>query len=81
MSLITYTKQITADNRLAKQEMSKAGDNLKEMQALASEEHAKVISLEQEVERLRGVELEQHKFKERMPAIEHYLKLIPKLAE
>lgn len=81
MSLIAYTKQVTSDNRRVKVEIAEAQHELKKMQTLASEEHAKAISLEQEVEQLRGIERELQRFKKRMPAIEHYLKVIPKLTE
>jgi hypothetical protein len=51
------------------------------MQGLASAERAKVLLLEQEVERLRPLEQELLRFKARLPAIEHYLRLLPRLVQ
>lgn len=54
------------------------------MQDLASEERAKTLELELELDRLRPLEREVRKLRRleaRLPAIEHYLKLIPKLTE
>ena len=54
------------------------------MESLSSGENAKVLLLQQELERLRPLEREVqklYKLQARLPAVEHYLGLIPKLVE
>ncbi|KAF2788106.1 hypothetical protein K505DRAFT_411065 [Melanomma pulvis-pyrius CBS 109.77] len=81
LNLIRYSRQITIDHAQVKEELAKTQDRLRSTQTLGEEEHNKVLVLEQENQRLRTAEAELQKFKGRMPAIEHYLKLVPKMAE
>lgn len=88
MALDTYAKQVYRDHRRAKIELSAFRSNFDKVQTIASEEHEKMVALEQEtqslrqeVQRLQAVEKELQGFKERKPAIMHYLKIIPKMVE
>lgn len=84
LALIRYSKSATTAHKHSEQKLAEAQGKLRTMQDLASEEHAKVVSLEQEVEHLRPFEKDiqkLYKLQARLPAIEHYLKLLPKLAE
>jgi predicted RNA-binding protein with EMAP domain len=81
MSLIGYSKRTMTELRRVKAELAEVQYNLGQVQSLASEEHAKAVTLEQEVERLRPMESALRSFQERKPEIEHYLRTIPKLAE
>ncbi|KAF2872756.1 hypothetical protein BDV95DRAFT_543035 [Massariosphaeria phaeospora] len=64
--------------------LTETENELKRVQNVASEEHMKVMALEEENGRLRAMLPELQKYealKGRMPAIQHYLKLIPTIAE
>lgn len=74
LSLIRYSKNITAAYKQAIKISSKADAKLRDMEGIASAEHGKVHSLEQKAQKLRRLEA-------RLPAIEHYLSIIPRLAE
>lgn len=56
-------------------------NRLRTIQALGEEEHDKALTLERENLRLHDTETKLHKLQVRMPAIEHYLKLVPTLAK
>lgn len=58
-----------------------AQNNYNVVEKSLEESHAKLETLEDENKRLRKVESELLRYKAKLPAIEHYLKLIPKLAE
>ncbi|KAH7125659.1 hypothetical protein B0J11DRAFT_435119 [Dendryphion nanum] len=81
LALIRYSKQVHGENLQAKRELDELKCDNRKLQDLAKEERAKVVQLQQDVHQLRGVESEWKKFKSRRPAIEHYLKVIPKLVE
>jgi hypothetical protein len=54
------------------------------MQDLAAKEQEKAKAFEQELERLRPLEGEArrlHRLEAKLPAVRHYLNLIPKLVE
>jgi hypothetical protein len=56
-------------------------NQLRVVQNMGAEEHKKGQALEEENERLRAAETELLKLKEKMPAVRHHLKLVPKLIE
>jgi len=51
------------------------------MADVATVEHAKGLSLEEEISRLLPLEQELYRLKARGPAIQHYLGLMPKLIQ
>ncbi|KAF2018032.1 hypothetical protein BU24DRAFT_479362, partial [Aaosphaeria arxii CBS 175.79] len=81
ISLIQFTQDTFGSHLKLRNQLTEARLDLDKAQTIASGECAKALRLEKEVERLHGVEADLEKFKSRMPAIEHYLKLIPKLAD
>lgn len=81
LALIRYGRKTSAAHKRIKEDLGESQQKLQDMQEIASTEQAKVLSLEQEVERLRPLEQELLRFKARLPAIEHYLKLLPRLVE
>ncbi|KAF2183338.1 hypothetical protein K469DRAFT_785976 [Zopfia rhizophila CBS 207.26] len=81
VSLIRYTKQVTSNLRQTRGRLAEAQHGINAIQRLGAEEHSKFLALKEEFDRLRAKEPELKKFKDRMPAINHYLNLIPKMAE
>jgi hypothetical protein len=51
------------------------------MADIATVEHAKGLSLEEELSRLLPLEQELHRLKARGPAVQHYLGLMPRLIQ
>lgn len=81
MSLITYSTKITDEHRKIQQELAEARDDANKAQVWASEEHEKVVGLERKNQELQAADSELQRFRSRVPAIQHYLKCIPKLVE
>ncbi|KAF2690634.1 hypothetical protein K458DRAFT_354819 [Lentithecium fluviatile CBS 122367] len=81
LALIRYGRKISATHHNMKRGFGETQEKLQETMDIASAEHAKVLALEQEVQRLRLKEQDLQRFKARVPAIEHFLRLVPKLVE
>ncbi|KAF2737262.1 hypothetical protein EJ04DRAFT_431119 [Polyplosphaeria fusca] len=81
VSLLRFAKQIHSDHRRTKFQLDETRGQLHHLHQRNSEEQNRRGSLEQEIERLRSVEDEMQKLKAKLPAIQHYLKLLPKLTE
>lgn len=81
MSLITYSTQITQDNRKIKKELQTSQSELQNLRFEAVEAHTKVQKLEQENMRLRELEAELYRIRARLPEVRHYLGIVPKIAE
>ncbi|KAJ4294583.1 hypothetical protein N0V90_008274 [Kalmusia sp. IMI 367209] len=84
LALIRYSKNVTIAYKRVMKDTAECEAKLRSMQDLASGKHAKALSLEHELEELRPLQREVqklHRLEARLPAIEHYLKLLPKLAE
>jgi len=81
MSLVTYSTKVTDELHKVKRELAEARGELSKAQSSASEEHEKAVGLEQRNKELLAADSELQRFKSRLPAVQHYLKCIPKLVE
>lgn len=76
-----YSTQLLGDRTGGQAKLAESQCYSKQLLEQLDEEHAKVVQLEKEVERLTAAEAELERIHGQRPEIEHYLKVIPKLAE
>ncbi|KAF2742018.1 hypothetical protein M011DRAFT_413448, partial [Sporormia fimetaria CBS 119925] len=81
IALIAYSTQITLEHRQAIRELEEAQGQICKLQRMASEEHAKVLTLQHENERLCEDRKELARRKEQLPVVQHYLSYVPILVE
>ncbi|KAF2261469.1 hypothetical protein CC78DRAFT_355927 [Lojkania enalia] len=80
-SLLRFGREITCQSKEARDRASEMQSDLMRLRQQCTEQQTKLQALEKENERLRPMERDLLGYRERMPAIKHFLGLIPTLTE
>ncbi|KAF1967625.1 hypothetical protein BU23DRAFT_542551 [Bimuria novae-zelandiae CBS 107.79] len=84
LALTRFSKNIATSYKEAVKNAVDAKTKLRAMQDLAAKEHEKAMSLQEEVDRLHPLQSEAQRLRRleaRLPAVRHYLGIIPMLKE